>query len=214
VSHTPLSIIGHTPSPSVRESGRALHPSNHSHDRLLADDPSGALPFEALRTIAAGFAQVQAPVPLDDGDPAAPRSVRLLATASYDVWLITWPDGSGLEPHDHGGVRSVLHVVDGELVEIVADHVDRQPPRARVLRQGDTVAAKPSFIHDLVNRSGADATSLHVYSPPLAEVSFFDLHTDTECERLRTTAVMGQTPQASSHDSTHDRPPSLSLVAI
>jgi predicted metal-dependent enzyme (double-stranded beta helix superfamily) len=170
------------------------------------------LSFDALRAIAGGFAQVQHPVPLADGDPTVPRSVRLLATAAYDVWLITWPDGSGLEPHDHGGVRSVLQVIDGELVEIIADHVDRQPPRARVLRQGETVWAKPSFIHDLANRSGADATTLHVYAPPLAEISFFNLHTESDVERLRTTAVPEQVPRASSDDLALRRSPPLALV--
>jgi predicted metal-dependent enzyme (double-stranded beta helix superfamily) len=170
------------------------------------------LSFEALRAIATGFAQVEPPVPLGVDDPTTPRSVRLLATAYYDVWLITWPDGSGLEPHDHGGARSVLHVVDGQLVEIVADHVARARPRARILRQGETVWAGPSIVHDLANRSGADATTLHVYSPPLAEVSFFTLHTDSECERLRTTAVLEQVPVASSDDSAPLGPPPLSLV--
>jgi uncharacterized cupin superfamily protein len=136
----------------------------------------------------------------------------LLATASYGVWLITRPDGSAVEPHDHGGVRSVLHVIDGELVEMVADHMDRRRPSARILRAGDTVGAGPSFVHEVANRSGADATTLHVYSPPLAEISFFNLHLDSGGERLRTTAVVEQVPQAISHDSTPVRP--HSLVAI
>jgi predicted metal-dependent enzyme (double-stranded beta helix superfamily) len=216
VSITVISKFGQRPSPSLGQSSRAVHPANQlqptSTDGASDDDSSGALTFEALHAIASGLAQVEAPIPLGEDDPSTPRSVRLLATASYDVWLITWPDGSGLEPHDHGGVRSVLHVVGGELVEIVADYVDGQPPRARMLRQGDTVRAKPSFVHDLANRSGADATTLHVYSPPLSEISFFNLHTDTECERLRTTAVVDQEPQASSNDSARSRPHSLVVI--
>jgi hypothetical protein len=91
-------------------------------------------------------------------------------------------------------------VVDGELVEIVADHVDEQLPRARILRRGETVWAKPSFVHDLANRSGAEATTLHVYSPPLAEISFFNLQTDTKWERLRATAMLEREPRASCTD--------------
>ena len=211
---TALSSIDRPPGPPVRPSGRAAHPANQPPHDLSDGDLTGALSFRALRAIATGFARVQPAVPLGDDDPDSPRSVRLLATAYYDVWLITWPDGSGLEPHDHGGVRSVLHVVDGELVEIVADHVDTQLPRARMLRQGATVWAKPSFVHDLANRSGADATTLHVYSPPLSEISFFTLHTDSECERLRTTAVPEQEPQASSGDVTRRRSPTAPLGVI
>ncbi|MGD0311528.1 MAG: hypothetical protein ABSC90_03620 [Acidimicrobiales bacterium] len=86
----------------------------------------------------------------------------------------SWPDGSGLGPHDHGATRSVLHVIDGELIEIVADPLTEQPSRARALHRGDAVGARPPVVHDLANRSGTDATSLHVYSPPLAEVTFFN----------------------------------------
>ena len=71
--------------------------------------------------------------------------------------------------------------------------------------------AKPSLVHDLANTSGADATTLHVYSPPLAEISFFNLHTDSECQRLRTTAVP-EAPQAGSEDPAPSWPPPLSLV--
>jgi predicted metal-dependent enzyme (double-stranded beta helix superfamily) len=158
------------------------------------------------------MARSQQAVPPGDDDPAAARSLRLLATAFYDVWLITWPDGSGLAAHDHGGSRSVLHVVEGELVEIFADHVDRPVPTGRVLRRGDATTAGPSFVHDLANRSGADATSLHVYSPPLTDVTFFDLQPIGGYERLRTTAVDGPEPQASSADLAPLRPPPLALV--
>jgi hypothetical protein len=75
------------------------------------------------------------------------------------------------------------------------------------------VWAKPSLVHDLANRSGGDATTLHVYSPPLTEVSFFDLHTDEECQRLRTAAVPERVPQASSDEGLAAlRSPPLSLV--
>jgi uncharacterized cupin superfamily protein len=104
-----------------------------------------------------------------------------------------------------------MHVLDGELVEIVADHVDEQALRARILRPGEMVGAKPSLVHDLANTSGSDATTLHVYSPPLAEISFFDLHTDSECQRLRMTAVP-EAPQAGSEDPAPSWPPPLSLV--
>jgi predicted metal-dependent enzyme (double-stranded beta helix superfamily) len=207
-----IAPIGQTPSPRVRLSGRAAHPSNQSGGGLLGEDLPGALSFGALRAIATGFAQVNSPVPPDEDDPSTPRSVRLLATVHYDVWVITWPDGSGLAPHDHGGVRSVLHVIDGEVIEIVADHVDEEPPRARILRQGETVWGKPSLVHDVANTSGADATTLHVYSPPLAEISFFDLHTDAERQRLRTTAVFEHAPEAGSDGLAPLPSPPLSLV--
>ena len=61
-----------------------------NHD-LPEEDLSGALSFEALRAIAAGFAKAHPPMARDENDPSAPRSLRLLATAHYDVWVVTWP---------------------------------------------------------------------------------------------------------------------------
>lgn len=200
--------------PSFRQPPEwAAHPSSQGADRANGDRPEGALSFGALRAIVAGLAEVQQPVPVDGDDPETPRSIRLLATAYYDVWLITWPDGSGLGSHDHGGARSVMQVIDGELVEIFADYVDRQVPAARILRRGDSTSAATSFIHDLANRSGADATTLHVYSPPLTDVSFFDLNADGgDFERLRTTAATQRIAQASSNEQFPLQPPPLALI--
>ncbi|MGA2835248.1 MAG: cysteine dioxygenase family protein [Acidimicrobiales bacterium] len=121
------------------------------------------------------MARVQSPVPVDPGSET-PRSTRLLATAFYDVWLVSWPDRTVLEPHDHGGVRSVLHVVDGELTEFFCDRATRQDPVVRTLRRGVSTTAEPSVVHALSNRSGRGATTLHVYSPPLVDVTSSDLH--------------------------------------
>ncbi len=128
-------------------------------------------------------------MPVADGEPGAPRPRRLLSTALYDVWVVTWPDGSGEDYHGHGGVRSVLYVMEGELIEIYCDDVDELAPGARVLRTGDSICAKPSFAHDLANRGGVDATTLHVYSPPLLRVTTVEPPSAGESERLRSMAA-------------------------
>ncbi|HVX20179.1 MAG TPA: cysteine dioxygenase family protein [Acidimicrobiales bacterium] len=169
-------------------------------------DTAGRLSFTALRAIAAGLARTQAAVPPAPGDdPSAPRSIRLLATTFYDVWLITWPAGSALAAHDHGAARSVLQVVAGQLTETVAfggggPGAARTEPCRRELWAGDATEAEPSAIHELANRSGADATTVHVYSPPLAGVAFYDLGHPGPAVRLRTAPVADKEPQASSRD--------------
>jgi hypothetical protein len=110
------------------------------------------------------------PLPFE-GSAGCARSSRLVATAFYDAWLICWPDGSGLDAHDHGDVRSVLQVVDGVLQETYADSEAGVGPAVRTLRRGSVTSAEPTVVHSLANRSGAVATSLHVYSPPLAGVA-------------------------------------------
>jgi predicted metal-dependent enzyme (double-stranded beta helix superfamily) len=185
--------------------------TSHPAGQGLVEAPEAALPFAALRVIASGLARVQEPIPLDTaaGDPDSARSLRLLATSAYDVWLITWPDGAALGPHDHGGARSVVQVVDGEIVEIVGDRSSSGAgPRARVLRRGESSGRGSSDVHELANWSGADATTLHIYSPPLADVSFADHRSPGEPVQWRRRPVAGRVPQA----STRDAYPTLTVV--
>lgn len=196
--------------PSARRPmGWEAHPAGTA-DRH-ADEPIEPLSFTALRAIADGLARVQRSVPFGDEDPTVPRSARLLATTVYDVWLITWPDGSGLAAHHHGEARSVLQVVEGELIETIADHRRKEPPRSRLLRADGVTRMERSVVHEIANRSGGEATTIHVYSPPLAEVTFFNLGDPDEPHQVRTATVEERVPQASSPDlvvvGSHPRPP-------
>lgn len=181
--------------PDRRPPGWSAHPANPTP---LSDSLESVLSFDALHSIASGLARTQQAVPDDNSNPGIPRSIRLIATALYDVWLITWPEGSGLGAHDHGGSRSVLHVVAGELNETFIDRPTNKSPRTRVLRTGDATRGETSLRHDLVNRSGAETTSLHVYSPPLSDLTFF--RQMTWHEHGQTTAVSARLPEASSGD--------------
>jgi len=164
------------------------------------------LSFGALRAVAAGVARSQVALPLDDHDLATARSLRLLATDFYDVWLVTWPPTSGRSFHGHGPVRSVLHVIEGELVEIFSDDGDARASGSRLLRRGESFCATPSFVHDLANHSGADTTTLHVYSPPLTALTTVDHPPVDECHRLRSVAARHRFRQAST-----DKEPALRL---
>jgi len=178
---------------------RLLHPSFRIDTHALDAD--------ALHQIAAGLAQSQQPIEMQDLDgPDAgttARSRRLLATASYDVWLITWPPGSGLGAHDHGDARSVIHMVTGVLFEESIDRRRAGSLRSRVLYVGDAAQSEPSVVHRIENRSGQDATSIHVYSPPLSTVTLFDDESAGTYESGgRTAWVTGPVPLASSEDVT------------
>jgi hypothetical protein len=214
VSLAPLASVStvdeRSPRPLAPSPDRSAHPAGSDLSDAEPIRPA-SISFEALKRIAAGLARAQQSVPLD-GASDVPRSLRLLATAFYDVWLITWPDGSGLEPHDHGHVRSVLHVVEGELIEVFSDRVKRVDPAVRILQSGSSTPAESSVVHALNNRSGAEATTLHVYSPPLVDVTFFDLHSTGDCEALRSTAVVERAAQASSKEMAPSGPAPLFLV--
>jgi quercetin dioxygenase-like cupin family protein len=121
-----------------------------------------ALGLGALQEMAAGLAASGRVVPTDpDGDPEAARSIRLLGTRDYDAWLVSWPAGSGKRRHGHEGSTSVAHVVSGTLSERTGDG------QQRLLGPGQVTSCRPWQTHELWNRTGTEATSVHVYSPPL-----------------------------------------------
>ncbi len=128
----------------------------------------GPLPLsvEALESIAAGLARVDRAVPLTGvDDRQMPRSLRLIATEAYDVWLITWPPGSRIEDHDHADATSVIRVVSGSIVESTASGHRRLGP-------GVSAVVRPHTPHSLGNDGIGDCTTMHVYSPPLEELTY------------------------------------------
>ena len=127
-----------------------------------------------------------------------------------DAWLVTWPDGTGFEAHGHGGVRCIVHVVDGELTETLRGR-SAGGPDVRTVRHGDSVAAGPSAVHRLSNRSGTEVTTVHVCSPPLSAVTGADDRDPGRGGRRRTAlalggAVSGSRPAHRSSKGSHAMP--------
>jgi predicted metal-dependent enzyme (double-stranded beta helix superfamily) len=112
--------------------------------------------------------------PLVRHDPDERQSVRLLATADYDVWLIGWWPGQRVGRHDHGDAVGALTVVEGTLVDATlvrsrgASHVER-----RLLRPGSYRPLAADLVHDVQNAGTVPATSIHAYSPPLSSMAFY-----------------------------------------
>ncbi|HKE73906.1 MAG TPA: cysteine dioxygenase family protein [Acidimicrobiales bacterium] len=148
------------------------------------------MPAAILADIAAGFA---AATPLWQSavchDPEDRRPARLIATERYEVWVIGWTTGQNVRPHDHGASAGALAVAEGALVEVLpllgggAIELTLAPGRVRELPVGT--------VHDVVNRAAAPATSIHVYSPPIATMTYYDPVTFTPVE---TEAVVPERP--------------------
>lgn len=104
------------------------------------------------------------------------RSWRLIAQTRDDAWLIAWPGGSAAELHDHGGSRGALHVIDGALVETIPWRGYRGSVSLarRVVHQGATLAFGAGHVHDVRNEGAEHAFSVHVYSPPLTSMIYYD----------------------------------------
>jgi predicted metal-dependent enzyme (double-stranded beta helix superfamily) len=100
------------------------------------------------------------------------RSYELLElTDELEIWAIHWPQGQGLELHDHGGSVGALWVVEGTLEE----HYVRpeQDLGRRNIVAGGGAAFGPHYVHDVVNSQAAPATSVHAYSPPMESMTFY-----------------------------------------
>jgi hypothetical protein len=109
------------------------------------------------------------------------RSWRLMArTPDFDAWLIAWPNGGKVELHDHGTSTGAVSVIRGALVEAVPrrDDAGRLSLVRHELQAGATLGFGAGHIHDVTNESDEHALSLHVYSPALTSMTFYELTDD------------------------------------
>jgi predicted metal-dependent enzyme (double-stranded beta helix superfamily) len=123
-------------------------------------------------------------VPLHPG--VTRNYAQLLATAEYEVWLIAWGATGALDLHDHGGSVGIVRVVQGALVESYSDLVERHPLRSSIISAGQSVELSATRVHEIWNPGPAPALSLHLYSPPLTTMTFFDHRPEMFLAPLRT----------------------------
>ncbi len=103
---------------------------------------------------------------------------RMPADEQYEVWLISWLPGQGTGFHDHGGSAGAFGVVWGTLEEHqggTAGTAGRQSVTAVSVTAGRVRSFGPAYVHDVRNTSEAVAVSVHAYSPPLTEMTRYDL---------------------------------------
>lgn len=121
--------------------------------RAIADDPAR---WESL---------VELP---DDGDR---WWTRMYTAERFDLWLLSWLPGGGTDLHDHGPSSAAFAVVRGTLSEV---RVDRRGRSHTYLRYaGSATALTRGVIHDVNGAGAGPAVSIHAYSPPLREMSFY-----------------------------------------
>ena len=148
-----------------RAAARALHPAGDASDRLAIGD-------DVLAAIAAGLAAVTVPWELGHREvPTERRYERVLSTAAYEAWVIYWPSGGSLDLHDHGGSTGAFSVVSGQLDEAT---IELGAKVVRSIAAGETAAFAADEVHAIANRGSAVATSVHVYSPPLSTMVYYE----------------------------------------
>ena len=94
------------------------------------------------------------------------RHLLIGETEDWNAWLIDWTEGIHRGWHDHGESTGVFHVLSGCLVE------ERHGTR-RVLRPGSTTGIPRGVVHDVWG-AVPGTFGIHVYSPPLTVMRFFD----------------------------------------
>ncbi|MCW2632952.1 MAG: cysteine dioxygenase [Pseudonocardia sp.] len=102
------------------------------------------------------------------------RWARLLRSDDHvDAWLITWASEQRAQLHDHAGSLGALAVVAGELTEW--SWANDLALRVRELGAGAAAGFPLGHVHDVVNAAERPAVSVHVYSPPLTAMSYYEV---------------------------------------
>jgi hypothetical protein len=164
----------------LEAAARLLHPGGSGGFGVVAPD--------VLDALAAGLAEGVDPdhFAVEAGSGQARRHRQLVRTSTYDAWLIAWGPSSVLDLHDHGGSTGAFRVILGELIETYSDKVDRHPLRAVNVPAGGRRAVPAARVHEVWNPGAGQALSVHVYSPPLTAMTFFDHHPERFLSPLRT----------------------------
>src|SRR5215472_6031405 len=110
-------------------------------------------------------------------NPAGRWYERIHLDDSHEVWVISWLPGQATGFHDHGRSAGAFAVVWGTLIErravggVTTGQVLAKPVGAGVAR-----SFGPRYIHDVRNAAAsAVAVSIHAYSPPLQQMTRYEL---------------------------------------
>jgi Cysteine dioxygenase type I len=150
--------------------------------------PADRLPGRVLAGIAAELASTADFAAVRLKPDEFRRCARIAETPLYEAWLIAWRPTSELRLHDHGGSIGVVRVAAGELAEAYTDTLRRRPLRSHRILAGHALTIGASRIHEVWNPEHGTAISIHVYSPPLTAMTFFDPRPDHFLAPLETVA--------------------------
>jgi mannose-6-phosphate isomerase-like protein (cupin superfamily) len=160
----------------------------------VLDRPAAAVPAADTAAPAAATAPPAAPVPTLSADELVALVTRisvepgrwrhlvrfdaeqrqwakLPSPPGVDVWVLTWLPDQTTDLHDHGHSTAAYTVVSGAIDEVrtVGAHL-----RTSRLVAGQTRWLSPGAIHDIRGAAVGPAVSIHAYSPPLEEMTWYD----------------------------------------
>jgi len=128
-------------------------------------------PAQLLRT-ARLFASDPKLTNLIDHQSGERRWVELDSSPYLQIWLLSWPAGTGTGWHDHGESAGAFLTVSGTLGEHAA-HGHRHVRRTLAGGQGRTFT--PHHIHSVFNVGLQTAFSVHLYTPCLTTMTQYSV---------------------------------------
>jgi hypothetical protein len=120
-------------------------------------------------------------------DPVERCWRTVAVTDRFEAWVVAWPVGGAVELHDHGGSGGAVVVASGCLVETSLHPGRDAGPVDRTTRiaEGGHLVFGPGHVHDLVNDGPGPALSVHVYTPALRTMNFFEHTTQGDLVTVR-----------------------------
>ena len=109
-------------------------------------------------------------------DPETRHFVQLYRDTNIDVWLICWLDAQDTGYHDHDLSSGAVYVCEGALAEdfFYRDAQGWIDVRTRVRAAGEVFDFDGASIHGMRHSGGPPATSIHVYSPALWRMGYYE----------------------------------------
>jgi hypothetical protein len=114
---------------------------------------------------------------LVEHDPSRRIYVRIHCVPVLDAWLICWSGTQDTGLHDHDLSSGAVRVVSGELTE---DRLVMGEPGvvSSAHAAGAGFCFDSSRIHDVRNGAEGPSVSLHLYSPPLERMGYYEIAAD------------------------------------
>lgn len=114
------------------------------------------------------------------GNPSHRVWDLMVASPDFEAWVIGWPPGGAIEPHDHGESSGAVVVAQGELLEVVVTQDVRGAlaTTSRVLPSPASITFGMAHVHEIVNPGPGPALSVHVYAPRLTAMTYYEISND------------------------------------
>lgn len=123
-------------------------------------------------------------------DPDQRYFFQLYRDVHVDVWLQCWMNRQDNGFHDHDVSSGAVYVAEGVLMEDRLQRDDGTLREASHERPAGTVFDfGAAHIHRIRHPGGAPATSIHVYSPAIWRMGFYDVDLEGNLSRTSITYV-------------------------